>query len=92
MLINETEQDLQILFYKDLLESFFAVNYPSIEKDKFWNWFNHMLIGKAICITELNQQEKTAFLNKLKEQGDSLLKSSLAISEADHLYQKQGLL
>jgi hypothetical protein len=92
MLINESEQDLQILFYKDLLESFFAINYPSIEKGKFWLWFNHMLIGKAKCITELNQQEKTAFLNKLKQSGDSLLKSSLAISEANHLGQREGLL
>ena len=89
MLINETEQDQQILFYKDLLESFFTINYPDINKDKFWLWFNQMLIGKAICITKLNQQEKTAFLSQLRGYGDSLLKLPLIISEANLLSQKE---
>jgi hypothetical protein len=66
------KNDQEIFVYKDILESFFSKNYPSLEKGKFWKWFILTLTGKEKDINELNPEELQAFLGKLKELGDVL--------------------
>jgi hypothetical protein len=75
MAAPDNEIDDAILFYKDLLESFFTANYPDVIPCKFWKWFNKILIGRYKDISDLSAEEKVNFIAKLQEAGDTLFDS-----------------
>lgn len=64
---------ITLLAYKDLIASFFIKNYPTIDPDKYWNWFLRELLQRNLDINQLKPDDLNDFLNQLTDLGDRLL-------------------
>lgn len=66
------ERQHELTLYKFIVESFFDLHYPELEKQKFWKWVVFNLTGQAKALDELQAGEIAVVLSRLEEVGELL--------------------
>lgn len=72
-----SDDAFQLEVYRNLMNDFFAKNYPEINTEQFWDWVLSSLTEKKLSIDCLCSNDLNLFLNELNKVGDNLFNQQI---------------